>query len=118
MTHKDVSATIVEFLTEHPLISVNALEVELGMPQSTIGQALGGGRDIPRKYIYELICILCNYGLSINDVSFTYDPIISTLFGRKFLDNVETIEDGNSFEYIVKEARIVAMTYEDLLSIL
>lgn len=84
------------------------------MPQSTIGQALSGKRNIPEKYIFELLCELAQYGLKIDGYMLSYDAPIQVLFGRKFLENIETIEVNGHLEYVLKESRTIWTSYFDL----
>ena len=112
---KKYSDIIVEFLKSHPLISSKALEEALSIPQSTIGQALSGARLIPEKHIYYIICHLANYGLQIDGYTLTYDPSDNVLTGRKWVENMKTVKDGGGFAYVVKEYRMLAADYTDLL---
>ncbi len=59
-----ISNLFVAFLRSHDLISVTALEAKLGMPKSTLRQALkkNSPRNIPAKYFYDLGLILRDYG--------------------------------------------------------
>lgn len=111
------SNVITEFLRTHPAISSNRIEEELNLPQSTIGQALNGGRLIPVKHIFPLLCYLARYGLELDGYQLNYDPADGLLTGRKWVENKEVIEveGGSSFEYIVKEYRFLASDYFDLL---
>lgn len=59
---KSKSQEIVSFLQSHPLISINALEKMCNIPQSTIGKALSGAREIPLIHIENLENILKPYG--------------------------------------------------------
>jgi len=59
---KLLSNHFLAFLNSHPLISVTGLEKCLGMPSSTLRQALTGKRDIPEKYFYQLGLVLRGYG--------------------------------------------------------
>ena len=67
MTKKDIQKLytdhILSFLESHSLISVNLLEQELGIPQSTIGKAKSGDRLIPMKHIEQLMTELSKYGI-------------------------------------------------------
>lgn len=112
------SNIITDFLREHVLISVKGLEENLSLPDGTIRQALVGGRLIPEKHIYRILCELAKYGLEIQGYRLTYDPVDNSLSAAKWVKNVKTIEkkskDGNYFEYIVKEARWMANDYFDL----
>lgn len=56
------SEKIIAFLNIHPLISINALEKQIGMTQSTIGQ-VKYGRKIPKKFIVPCCELLKDYGM-------------------------------------------------------
>lgn len=109
---------ILDFLNSHSLISVKGIEETLNIPQSTIGQATNG-RLIPEKHIYPLICFLADYGLKIDGYDLIYDAVDDTLTGRKWIENLETIEieenGASQFEYIIKEDRILITDYFDLI---
>lgn len=110
---KKYSEIITAFLKSHPLISVKGLEEALNIPQSTIGQ-MKTGRLIPEKHIFGLICHLANYGMEIDGYTLSYDPADGVLTGRKWAENIETIEENGAFTYIVKECRMLADSYFDL----
>lgn len=64
---KDVinqSNMFVQFLKSHPLISIRALEKEIGASVGIIGHPMSNNavRDIPTKYWYQLYLILTHYG--------------------------------------------------------
>ena len=110
------SDMICDFLRSHNLISVNALEEKLNIPQSTIGKAMNENRLIPTKHIFPIICELSRYGFEIDGYSLSLDEATGVLFGRKFVENIETIEEPQgSFEYIIKEYRNIYSDFFDLL---
>jgi predicted transcriptional regulator len=53
---------ILKFLEDRPCISVKCIEEKSGIPLSTIGQAIGGKRDLPMKSIEKIIDELKKYG--------------------------------------------------------
>jgi predicted transcriptional regulator len=108
------SNIITEFLKSRYLISVNALEHALNIPQSTIGKALQGERLIPEKHIFPIICFLAEYGLKIDGYDLSYDESNGTLFGRTWVETVSTEEEGDGFVYLIKEYRFTAGNYFDL----
>ncbi len=57
------SEKIMSFLDSHELISVHALEIKIGMAQSTIGQTKHG-RKIPKKFITPICEVLKDYGMN------------------------------------------------------
>lgn len=61
------SNALIEFLKTHPLISLNALEKKLNIPQSTLSKAVKGHRTIPIGYRYKLSLELRSYGYHIED---------------------------------------------------
>lgn len=111
---KKYSNIITDFLSTHPAISMNRVEEDLGVPQSTLFKAKGD-RLIPTKHIYPLLCYLAGYGLKIDGYDLSYDPADDTLTGRRWVDNVDTIEEDGGFVYVVKEYRLLAAGYFDLL---
>lgn len=108
------SKIITDFLLNRPAISVNYLEKELNLPQSTIGQALNGNRLIPEKHIFPILCFLVSYGLQVDGYNLSFDSESCTISGRKWAENIDTIEEGSGFAYIVKEYRILFSDYSDL----
>lgn len=115
MLQEKYSNIITEFLRTHPLLSINAIEIELNLPQSTIAQSIKGPRFLPVKHIYSLICLLAQYGLKIDGYTISYDPSDDTISGRKFVENIKTIEEDGSFTYVIKEYRFIAADFHDLL---
>lgn len=115
--HSQLSKQVCDFLKTHELISVNSLEKKLNLPQSTIGQALNGSREIPSKHLYNLIFELVQYGLKIDGYDWVIDDDLNVpnIYGRKFVELVNTIDDGNSFTYLVKEYRTLASDLSDLV---
>lgn len=63
------SNALIEFLKTHPLISLNALEKKLNIPQSTLSKAVKGhkSRSIPIGYWYKLSFELKEYGYHIEN---------------------------------------------------
>jgi len=57
------SDNIVQFLKEHPLINVNALERECNLAQGVISKALNGKRTIAGSSVPAIIAVLESYGL-------------------------------------------------------
>jgi hypothetical protein len=53
---------VLEWLKEHDLISINALEIKAGIPQRNLHKVLNGQRPLPVKYHKVLIKILKGYG--------------------------------------------------------
>lgn len=53
---------ILEWLKEHDLISINGLEIRVGIPQRVLQKALKGDRPLPKKYLKPLINELKKYG--------------------------------------------------------
>lgn len=109
------SNIIVEFLKAHPLIPTQSLEQALGIPDTTISKAVHGDRLIPTKHIFPILCFLAEYGIEIDGYALSYDDQIDSLFGRKFIENVKTIEKDGVFTYIVKESRTIFTDFFDLL---
>lgn len=114
--HSQLSKQVCDFLKTHDLISTNGLEKKLNLPQSTIGQALNGSRDIPQKHLFEIIRELIQYGLKVDGFDWVLDdePHVQNIYGRKFVELVDTIEEDNSFVYVVKEYRTLASDISDL----
>lgn len=109
----------VEFLKEHPLISIRGLETELGTYKGVIGHALteNSTRKIPEKYWYDLGLILCKYGFRFPDIEeFIEEDIEDSITGKlgglsigKREDKI-TIQDLASGEYFeVKELEVEIM---------
>jgi transcriptional antiterminator len=116
--HNDLSKQVCDFLKSHKLISVNKLEKKLNLPQSTIAQALNSTtRFIPSKHLYSIIFELVQYGLKIDGYEWEIDDNLNVpnIYGRKFVELVDTIEDENSFVYVVKEYRTLASDLSDLI---
>lgn len=109
------SNLICDYLRSRPAIAATTIEKKLGLPDSTIRQALAGAQLIPEKHIFPIVCYLSGYGLTIDGYTLSYDPADDTLSGRKWVENVGTEEDGDGFVYIVKEYRFFASSYSDLL---
>lgn len=63
------SDALIEFLKTHPLISLNALEKKLNIPQSTLSKAVKGhkSRSIPIGYWYKFSLELRDYGYHIEN---------------------------------------------------
>ncbi len=63
------SDALIEYLKTHPLISLNALEKKLNIPQSTLSKAVKGhkSRSIPVGYWYALSLELRDYGYHIEN---------------------------------------------------
>lgn len=61
------SYAFVEYFKTHPLISLNALEKKLNIPQSTLSKAVKGHRPIPIGYWYKLSLELRDYGYHIEN---------------------------------------------------
>ncbi len=109
-----ITAQIVEFLKSRPLISIKGLEEKVGMPPTTIAKAVENTRFIPEKHLFSVIWELSYYGFQLDGSRIEADEETGTLFFLKFVENIETIEDDNSFAYIVKEYRYMATNYTDL----
>jgi hypothetical protein len=64
------SPLFVQFLKEHPLISVRGLEKQIGVKKGGIGHALTKNSkvNIPSKYWYDLCQILGDYGFEYPSV--------------------------------------------------
>lgn len=97
MTKKDIQKLytdhILSFLESHSLISVNLLEQELALPQSTIGKAKSGDRLIPEKHIFDMLCFLSDYGIKdIHGHTLVHDKPTNTLFGYKRTAETKTFE--------------------------
>lgn len=114
-----ISDEIISFLKSHPLISVAGLEKQLDIPDSTIRQATTGAREIPHKHLFPVVSLLAGYGLKYDGYDLSYDPNDGVLSGRRFVENMETIEvndqDGTNFEYIVKEYRSLWTNSDDFI---
>lgn len=108
------SNIITNFLRSHPAIAPTTLENELSLPNSTIRQALAGAQLIPKKHLFNIICHLADYGLKIDGYILSYNPADGILSGRKWVENIEIIEEGDGFAYIVKEYRIMANDISEL----
>lgn len=61
MKRKEIN--IVEWLKDHPLISLNALEKECGLPQSALSKAINGHQKLSEKHHETLYVALQKYGL-------------------------------------------------------
>lgn len=109
------SNIIIDFLKSHPRISVLGLEKELKLPSGTLQHPKAGLRKIPEKHIYPIVCHLADYGLKIDGYTLTHDSSDDTLTGRKWLEDVKTIELHRTFIYVVKECRMFAGGYFDLM---
>lgn len=65
-TDKELSEKIVNFLKEHRALSLNLIEKELELPQSTLSKAINqDDRYIPKKYTEKVSEFLKQYGLKI-----------------------------------------------------
>ncbi len=53
---------IIEFLKNHPCISVNCIEKAAGLPRSTVAHAMEGTRGLNDTHIEKLLPILKKYG--------------------------------------------------------
>jgi hypothetical protein len=53
---------IIEFLTEHPALSLNQLEKAAELPQSLLSKAMKGKRRLNQKHIEKLVTVLIQYG--------------------------------------------------------
>lgn len=109
------SNIITEFLKSHSLISVNKIEEKLKIPPGTVAQAMAGNRFIPEKHIFPIIAHLADYGIKLEGYEVEYDPVGNLITGRKWIENIKTIEKDGGFEYIVKEYRFLASGYFDLM---
>jgi len=117
---QQIKQQILSFLQDRPLISQHGLEIALGMPQSTIGQALSGARELPTKWVFPLILELIPYGLQLDGFSWSIDPETNYIFGRKWIENIRTEEfqetsTSSSITYIVREHRNMACDLTDLI---
>lgn len=79
------SYALIEYLKTHPLISLNALEEKLNIPQSTLSKAVKGHRPIPIGYWYKLSLELRDYGYHIEnyikvEVIDEDEPVLKTAF--------------------------------------
>lgn len=79
------SSALIQFLKKHELISLNALESKLNIPQSTLYKAVKGHRTIPIGYWYKLSLELRSYGYHIEDyiqveVIDEDEPVLKTAF--------------------------------------
>lgn len=108
-TQQKYSDIITEFLKSHPLISLNALEKALEIPQSTLHKAINAARLIPSKHIFPLLCELALYGLEIDGFRLTVDES-NNIFARK---DVETVDSADDY-YLSKQYRWFAGSYSDL----
>jgi hypothetical protein len=110
---------IIKFLEEKPFISRNKIENHLAMPQASLRKFIKGEREIPNKWVYPLILTLIPYGLQLDGFVWSIDPETNFIFGKKFLEEIETQEEqvdgGTSISYIVREARTMASDLEDLI---
>ncbi len=106
---------LLAFFKSHPAIAPTTVEKELDLPSTTIRQALAGAQLIPVKHLYPIICYLAGYGLQIDGYSLSYDAADNTLSGRKWVENMETVEEDGGFAYIVKEHRFNANDVFDIL---
>lgn len=62
MTSKERSDAIIEWLSDHPLISRNALCNLVGYDVSNLNKAIEGKRSIPEKYLPLFEAELRTYG--------------------------------------------------------
>jgi hypothetical protein len=60
------SKIIIIFLTSHPIVSLNALELKLNIPKGTLRHAIKGRREIPEKFVEPLMNELEGYGMVTN----------------------------------------------------
>lgn len=111
---ENYSNQIVEFLKNHSLISINSLEKELNIPQSTIGQALNGSRVLPLKFMWPITCKLIQYGFKPFGYDFEEDKETNTIFGRKWVKNIKNKKD-NHLIWVIEEERILASDITDLI---
>lgn len=115
---ESINKQVLDFFRTNDLISVKKLEDKLNLPATTIHQALCGSRDIPEKHLFNIIYELVQYGFKLDGYDWTIDdnPDIQHIYGRKFIDMVETIEDNEGgIVYVVKEDRTLACDITDLL---
>lgn len=61
-TNKERSEAVVRWLSDHPLISRNALCTMVGYDVSNLGKAFDGARAIPAKHIEAFEKELSKYG--------------------------------------------------------
>lgn len=94
-----LSKKIVSFLKERPLISVKGLEHALGLPDSTIRHAMTGNREIPCKYLHDIIVHLINYGFTLNGYNMKYDSSDGSILFEKIVRQISFMDTGNHFEY-------------------
>jgi hypothetical protein len=108
---KEMSREVVEYIRSREALNISVIERDLKMPASTLSKAVGGTRDIPPTWLYELIRYLIPYGLKFKGYDWTLDDDNTPyIFGRKWLENIEK-RDGDDEEhsvYYVKEIRLLA----------
>lgn len=114
----DISEQIADFLKTHPLLSLNALEKELSIPQGSLSRAIVNETVIPPKHHWGLIKALASYGFKYDGFSLEVDEV-GNIFGYKRGSLVRTKEiknkDGSiSISYVVEESRFLACDYFDL----
>jgi len=56
---------IIEFLKDHPAVSLNQLEKAAELPQSLLSKAMKGIRRLNQKHIEKLVSFLVQYGFKI-----------------------------------------------------
>lgn len=114
---QEVNNQVIEFFKTHEFISVTAVEKSLKLPDSTIRQAMVGNRNIPLKHLFSIIRAIIPYGFKLNGFSWELDDLeyIPNIYGSKDIEEMETIEENNSFFYVVKQVRTLACDITDLL---
>lgn len=95
-----------QYFIEHPSINLSELCKEAQIPiKSLIGIRNNPQKKIPRKYLYTIVCTLCNYGLTIDDYYLSYDNDTGCIFMYYRIKTVDTIDKGDHFVYVEYQYR-------------
>lgn len=113
-----LSTQIIEFLKNHPLISLNKLEKKIKMrSQGTLSRCISTSKPIPSIYIFPLIYELGNYGIKIDGYDISPDSDTPHIFLKKEIGLAECVEEEEGyFIYIQKQNRSIACDLSDLIS--
>lgn len=85
----DQGQQIIDFIKQHPLISVNGLEKLAEMPKNTLTQAVRGTRKIPVGYWHKLHEILIDYGYNLGEETSKEDVLsLLDMHPQQYIDRL------------------------------
>lgn len=111
---KKYTKQICDFIRSKRSIAVASLEEECQLPACTISHAMTGNRQIPVKYLFHVMFILCEYGLKVDGFTCVRDEETGSLLMYKKLEDSGVIEEDGCFIYSTKEVRSIATCFLDL----